>query len=84
MKTAVSIPHLLSGAFPDTYGGRCVLIQPSHASAQHAGDIFGDAELYLQVYVWGLVFLFLYNVCTGIFTALGDSRRRSISSLPLL
>ena len=38
------------------------------------GDIFGDAELYLQVYVWGLVFLFLYNVCTGIFTALGDSK----------
>lgn len=37
-------------------------------------NIFGDGELYLKIYVFGLTFLFLYNVCTGIFTALGDSR----------
>lgn len=37
-------------------------------------NIFGDGELYLKIYVYGLTFLFLYNVCTGIFTALGDSR----------
>ena len=30
--------------------------------------------LYLDIYVWGLPFLFFYNVCTGIFSALGDSR----------
>ena len=36
--------------------------------------IFGDSALYLQVYIGGLIFLFLYNICTGIFTALGDSR----------
>ena len=36
--------------------------------------IFGDAQLYLNIYIGGLVFLFLYNICTGIFTALGDSR----------
>lgn len=29
---------------------------------------------YLNIYTAGLIFLFLYNVCTGIFTALGDSK----------
>ncbi len=33
-----------------------------------------DGLVYLNVYVYGLVFLFLYNACNGIFTALGDSR----------
>ena len=37
-------------------------------------NIFAEGELYLKIYVYGLIFLFLYNVCTGIFTALGDSR----------
>lgn len=38
------------------------------------GNIFSDARLYLNIYIGGLVFLFLYNICTGIFNALGDSR----------
>lgn len=37
-------------------------------------NIFSDSETYLNIYIWGLIFLFLYNICTGIFTALGDSR----------
>lgn len=37
-------------------------------------DIFADGVLYLRIYVLGLTFLFFYNVCTGIFTALGDSK----------
>lgn len=37
-------------------------------------DILADGVLYLRIYVLGLTFLFFYNVCTGIFTALGDSR----------
>lgn len=28
---------------------------------------------YLRIYTWGLLFIFLYNTCTGIFTALGDT-----------
>jgi len=36
--------------------------------------IFADSALYLRVYIWGLLCLFLYNVCTGIFNAMGDSR----------
>ena len=37
-------------------------------------NIFDDAALYLRIYIMGLTFLFFYNVCTGIFTALGDSK----------
>lgn len=37
-------------------------------------DIFGTGDLYLKIYIAGLLFLFLYNVCTGIFTSLGDSK----------
>ncbi len=37
-------------------------------------NIFADAELYLNIYIGGLIFLFLYNICTGVFNSLGDSR----------
>lgn len=36
-------------------------------------NIFVDSALYLKIYTAGLVFVFLYNICNGIFTALGDS-----------
>lgn len=35
-------------------------------------SIFKDSQTYLNIYVFGLLFLFIYNICTGIFTALGD------------
>lgn len=37
-------------------------------------EIFADSRLYLDIYIWGLPFLFYYNIATGIFSALGDSR----------
>lgn len=37
-------------------------------------NIMDDGVLYLKIYVFGVIFLMLYNVCTGIFTALGDSK----------
>ena len=37
-------------------------------------DIFADAALYLKIYILGYLFSFLYNICNGIFTSLGDSR----------
>ena len=37
-------------------------------------NILTDADVYLKVYIGGFVFLFLYNVATGIFTSLGDSK----------
>ncbi len=37
-------------------------------------DAFADSKLYLDIYIWGLPFVFFYNISTGIFSALGDSR----------
>ncbi len=37
-------------------------------------EIFVDSKRYLDIYVWGLPFLFFYNIATGIFSALGDSK----------
>ena len=37
-------------------------------------ELFDDSKLYLDIYVWGLPFVFFYNLSTGIFTALGDSK----------
>lgn len=41
---------------------------------QTPDDVFADSKLYLDIYILGLPFVFLYNVATGIFSALGDSR----------
>ena len=37
-------------------------------------NIFSDSKLYLDIYVWGLPSVFFYNISTGIFSALGDSK----------
>lgn len=37
-------------------------------------DLYNDSITYLNIYTLGLIFLFVYNICTGIFTALGDSK----------
>ncbi len=41
----------------------------------HTPDkLFSDSELYLRIYILGLPFVFFYNIATGIFSALGDSK----------
>lgn len=37
-------------------------------------NIFSAGDLYLRIYIGGFLFLYLYNVATGIFTSLGDSK----------
>lgn len=37
-------------------------------------NIFHDSLLYLNIYTGGLAFLFFYNIATGIFSAMGDSK----------
>ena len=37
-------------------------------------EVMADSKLYLDIYIWGLPFLFFYNIATGIFSALGDSK----------
>ena len=37
-------------------------------------EVFADSALYLDIHVWGLPFVFFYNIATGVFSALGDSK----------
>ncbi len=37
-------------------------------------EIMDDSKLYLMIYIMGLPFLFFYNIATGIFSAMGDSK----------
>ena len=75
MKTAVSTSLII-----------CVVYSLFVTAAGYAGrhgimrllgtpdNIYGQADVYLRIYIYGLFFLFLYNICNGVFTALGDSR----------
>ena len=37
-------------------------------------ELMTESALYLNIYIWGLPFMFFYNVATGTFSAMGDSR----------
>lgn len=37
-------------------------------------EVLADSKLYLDIYILGLPFMFFYNLSTGIFSALGDSK----------
>lgn len=37
-------------------------------------NIYAPSAEYLRIYIYGFVFLYLYNICTGAFNALGNSR----------
>ena len=75
MKTAVYTAMLASG-------GLCLCLMVfgllgcgSLLRLIHTPDeVFADSGLYLDIYVWGLPFVFFYNLSTGVFSALGDSR----------
>ncbi len=41
---------------------------------QTPDEVLPDSVRYLRIYIWGLPFVFFYNVSNGIFSALGDSR----------
>ncbi len=37
-------------------------------------ELMGMSAEYLDIYIYGIIFLFFYNIATGIFTAMGDSK----------
>lgn len=75
MKSAVStamiataaLCALLMGAGLLSAGGLLAMIRTPE-------NILADSRLYLDIYLYGLPFLFFYNVSNGIFSAMGDSR----------
>ncbi len=75
MKSAVSTAMISSGilcAILMISGllGCSYLLSLIHTPA----EVFTDSRLYLDIYIWGLPFVFFYNIATGIFSALGDSK----------
>ena len=75
MKTAINTALVSFAAIAGvlTVTG-CALCSPMLTLLGTPDDIFADSDIYLRVYVLGLLFLFIYNACNGIFTALGDSK----------
>lgn len=75
VKTAVSTACIFSGII-------CLLLMLVGITGSdlllrliHTPDeVFVDSRLYLDIYAWGLPFVFFYNIATGIFSALGDSK----------
>ena len=75
MRTAVHTSLISTGAV-------CVLLMASGFLAgggllsmiKTPANIFDDSLLYLNIYILSLPFVFFYNVSTGIFSAVGDSK----------
>ena len=65
--TTAAVCTLLMAAGFAASGGLLALIQTPD-------NIFADSLLYLNIYILSLPFVFFYNVATGIFSALGDSK----------
>ena len=75
MKTAVTTTLIASGVLCGFLmlcglAGSGKLLQMIHTPE----EILSDSRLYLTIYIWGLPFLFFYNIATGIFSAFGDSK----------
>lgn len=74
VKTAVSTSMIATGVLCLTLMLLGFCLTPQLLYLIHTpGDVFGDCLLYMNIYTGGLLFLFFYNVSTGIFSALGDS-----------
>ena len=75
MKTAVNTTLLASAVLSVILTAFGLIFSPLMLTALQTPDnIFLDAGVYLKIYIGGFLFLFLYNVTTGIFTSLGDSK----------
>ena len=75
MKTAVSTALIGTGVLCAAlmafgFAGCRTLLEAIHTPA----ELLADSALYLDIYMLGLPFLFFYNIATGIFSALGDSK----------
>ena len=74
MKTAVSTSLLSTSALAlSLMALGLIFCRPLLELLNTPEHIMGPTAQYLRIYTCGLLFIFLYNTCTGIFTALGDT-----------
>ena len=75
MKTAVSTSMIMSGAVCLALMAAGLTFCDSLLRLISTPEVvFADSRLYLVIYICGLPFVFFYNIATGIFSALGDSK----------
>lgn len=75
MKTAVSTTFIASGILCAVLMAVGLLFGRNMLTLiRTPDDIMADSLRYLNIYTMGLLFLFFYNIATGIFSAMGDSR----------
>lgn len=76
MKSAVFTALISLLALGVVLSGAGILLAGSLMRLTNApANIASDARAYLAIYSAGVVFMFLYNASTGVFTGLGDSKR---------
>ena len=75
LKTAVYTTFIASGALCAILMLAGLLLgQPLLHLINTPENIFSDSWTYLKIYIWGVPFVLFYNIATGIFSALGDSK----------
>lgn len=75
MKTAVYTSLICAGALClMLMAGGLLFLRTLLEWIQTPENVLTDCKHYLQIYILSLPFVFAYNIATGIFTALGDSK----------
>ena len=75
LRTAVSTTFISVGVLCAVLmSAGLLLLTPMLRLINTPDSLMADCRLYLIIYLLGLPFLFYYNVATGIFSAMGDSR----------
>ena len=75
LKTAVYTTFITSGVLCAVLMIAGLLLgQPLLHLINTPENIFSDSWTYLKIYIWGVPFVLFYNIATGIFSALGDSK----------
>ncbi len=75
LKTAVYTTLIAGGVLCAALMAVGALFCPQLLRLMHTPEnVFADSKLYLDIYILGLPFVFYYNIATGIFSALGDSK----------
>ena len=75
LKTSVYTSFIASAVICAVLVTAGIILCPQLLSLIHTPeDIFTDSMLYLNIYIWSFPFVLFYNIATGIFSALGDSK----------